>query len=93
MLRGAEKSQGYVRTPGGMSLYGNAQILVTGDVCCVSPAVGDIHQVSNLFDDRVSISVHVYGADIGAVTRHVFDPETGTVRDFVSGYSNPVEAP
>ena len=30
-------------------------------------------------DDRPSISIHVYGANIGAVRRHVFDAATGAV--------------
>ena len=54
----------------------------------VSPAVGDIHVVANALADRPSISIHVYGANIGAVRRHVFDPETGAPKDFVSGYSS-----
>jgi predicted metal-dependent enzyme (double-stranded beta helix superfamily) len=36
----------------------------------------------------VSISVHVYGANIGAVSRHVYDPATGEEKPFVSGYSS-----
>ncbi|MFZ9530819.1 MAG: cysteine dioxygenase, partial [Burkholderiales bacterium] len=36
-----------------------------------------------------SISIHVYGANIGAVKRHVFDPATGADKPFVSGYSSP----
>jgi predicted metal-dependent enzyme (double-stranded beta helix superfamily) len=36
--------------------------------------------------DEVAVSIHVYGADIGAVRRHVFDPQSGRQRDFVSGY-------
>lgn len=39
---------------------------------------------------RPSISIHVYGANIGAVARHVFDPATGAAKPFVSGYSLPV---
>ncbi len=58
-----------------------------GDVEIVSPATGDIHRVSNAFDDRVSISIHAYGADIGTVRRHIFDPSTGASREFVSGYT------
>ena len=45
--------------------------------------------MSNALADRVSISIHVYGADIGAVKRHVFDADTGAMKDFVSGYSEP----
>ena len=35
-----------------------------------------------------SISIHVYGGNIGAVRRHPFDPATGTASEFVSGYTN-----
>jgi hypothetical protein len=38
----------------------------------LSPKEGDIHQIRNAFDDRVSISIHVYGPNIGAVRCHVF---------------------
>lgn len=37
--------------------------------------------------DRVSISIHVYGGNIGGVRRAVYTPE-GLVKPFVSGYSN-----
>jgi len=52
----------------------------------------EIHRVENR-SDRVSISIHVYGADIGSLTRHVYDPDTRHVRSFVSGYNVPEEAP
>lgn len=58
-----------------------------GEVDRVSPTVGDIHVVENALADRPSISIHVYGANIGAVHRHVFTSE-GEVKPFVSGYSN-----
>jgi predicted metal-dependent enzyme (double-stranded beta helix superfamily) len=58
-----------------------------GDVAAVSPTVGDVHRVHNAFDDRVSISIHVYGADIGAVERHTY-PAGGGRKPFVSGYAN-----
>jgi len=58
-----------------------------GQVDRVSPRIGDIHVVSN--DAReVAVSIHVYGANIGAVRRHVFDPATGKPKEFVSGYHN-----
>jgi predicted metal-dependent enzyme (double-stranded beta helix superfamily) len=53
----------------------------------VSPANGDIHRVHNAYDDRVSISIHVYGANIGAVRRSVY-AEDGTRKPFISGYAN-----
>ena len=53
----------------------------------MSPAIGDIHQVSNAFEDRVSISIHVYGGNIGAVKRAVYKAD-GSEKLFISGYSN-----
>jgi predicted metal-dependent enzyme (double-stranded beta helix superfamily) len=53
----------------------------------VSPAIGDIHRVRNAYDDRVSISIHVYGANIGAVHRSIYPPGAPPKR-FISGYSN-----
>ncbi|MEO7405159.1 MAG: cysteine dioxygenase [Burkholderiales bacterium] len=58
-----------------------------GDVDRVSPTVGDVHVVENALGDRVSISIHLYGANIGAVRRHVFAAD-GAVKEFISGYSN-----
>ena len=58
-----------------------------GEVDRVSPTVGDIHVVSNA-GKEVAVSIHVYGANIGAVRRHVYDPETGEAKEFVSGYHN-----
>jgi predicted metal-dependent enzyme (double-stranded beta helix superfamily) len=56
----------------------------------VSPSIGDIHRVANALDDATSISIHVYGANIGAVRRHVYDLETGIRDSFVSAYSSDV---
>ena len=89
MLRGAELARSFTRDADTGALKESAvQRLNPGDVEAVSPTVGDIHEVRNAFDDRVSISVHVYGADIGKVQRHVFDPVTGAAKGFVSGYAN-----
>ena len=58
-----------------------------GEVDRVSPTVGDIHVVSNA-GKETAVSIHVYGANIGAVRRHVYVPETGEAKEFVSGYHN-----
>ncbi len=58
-----------------------------GEVDRVSPRIGDIHVVSNV-GTQTAVSIHVYGANIGAVRRHTFDPASGAARDFVSGYHN-----
>lgn len=89
MLRGAEKNQAYRQTDTGLVADGEEQTLTPGSVASFTPRAGDVHRVSNALDDRVSISIHVYGTDIGQQKRHVFDPETGAAKEFVSGYSEP----
>ncbi|MES2363480.1 MAG: cysteine dioxygenase [Pseudomonadota bacterium] len=89
MLRGAETGQHYRRESDGRLVpSGEPCRLERGDVELVSPTTGDIHQVANAHADRTSISVHVYGANIGAVARHVFDAAGGQAKSFVSGYSS-----
>ncbi|MBM3537968.1 MAG: cysteine dioxygenase [Alphaproteobacteria bacterium] len=87
VMRGAELCQRFDRDAAGALVAGETQRLQPGDVDAVSPRIGDIHTVANAFGDRVSVSIHVYGADIGAVRRHVFKPD-GTIVEFVSGYAN-----
>lgn len=90
VLRGAELSERFARYPdGGLHAVGAIERLEAGEVEAVSPSVGDIHRVSNAFDDRVSISIHLYGSNIGAVERATYDA-TGTPKRFVSGYANAV---
>jgi len=87
MLRGAEISQPFERLDGDLVPVGPPHRLTPGAVEAVSPRIGDIHQVSNAFPDQVSISIHVYGGNIGAVRRSTFG-EDGRPKPFVSGYSN-----
>ena len=88
MLRGAEYSQPFAfAADGSLQPAGAALRLEPGEVEAVSPRIGDIHQVSNAFADRPSISIHVYGANIGAVRRAVYTAE-GEEKPFISGYSN-----
>jgi len=96
MLRGAEISRNYRAAsrgdpggdPGGHLTPTGEERLVPGMVTAVSPQIGDIHQVENALGDRPSISIHAYGANIGAVSRHVFVPDSGAAKPFVSGYAN-----
>ncbi len=91
MLRGSEKAQKYqYDLNGALIADGMEATLKPGDVEAVSPTLGDIHIVSNALPDQTSISIHVYGANIGAVKRHVYEPDTGLVKNFVSGYSSPL---
>ena len=95
MLRGVERAQRFVLAADGRPVArGAPSLLKPGEVDAVSPsddAIGDLHQVSNAFDDRSSISIHVYGANIGTVERSIYlDPQGshGGRKPFVSGYSN-----
>ncbi|MBN8896604.1 MAG: cysteine dioxygenase [Rhodospirillales bacterium] len=87
MRRGAETATGYTRNGDGRLRAEGMERLKPGMVGAVSPTLGDIHQVANALADRPSISIHLYGGNIGRVRRHAFDPETGAEKEFVSGYS------
>jgi predicted metal-dependent enzyme (double-stranded beta helix superfamily) len=88
VLRGAERSEAFARDARGkLVATGPAELLERGRVVAVSPQIGDIHRVSNAHDDRASISIHVYGANIGAIERATYDA-TGRPKAFVSGYAN-----
>lgn len=92
MLRGAEHSQAYAAdaaTP--PRPLGERRTLLSGDVELVGPDMGDIHQVSNAVN-AVSVSIHVYGTDIGRHRRHVY-PAAGGIKPFISGYANGPDTP
>lgn len=89
MLRGSETGERFAPSPSGDGMVAlGTDAMQPGDVEHVSPTVGDIHRVSNAYADRTSISIHIYGGNIGRITRHVYDGRTGATKDFVSGYSN-----
>jgi predicted metal-dependent enzyme (double-stranded beta helix superfamily) len=46
-----------------------------------------IHRVDNV-SLKPTFSVHIYGRDIGNAERHSYDPVTGEISRFVSGYCN-----
>ena len=86
VLRGAELCQEFDLVDGLPRGNGHQHTLNCGQIEAVSPTLGDWHRVSNALADRPSVSIHVYGANIGAVLRHRLD-DAGRVVDFVSGYS------
>ena len=88
VLRGAEWSQRYIIDDWNRPVIREPRSrLNVGDTELLLPEHGDIHQVANALDDSASISIHVYGADIGTCRRRIFEPE-GRVVPFVSGYSD-----
>lgn len=88
LLRGREREITYKKQPDGSYKATGNGVLLPGQTFAVSPAIGDIHEVANDLGDKPSISIHVYGANIGRVQRHVFDPMTGAEKSFVSGYAS-----
>jgi predicted metal-dependent enzyme (double-stranded beta helix superfamily) len=88
VLRGAELNQSYRRDARGvLHEDSEAERLEVGGVATLSPSGKDIHRVRNAYADRTSISIHVYGANIGAVERATYD-ERGQPKAFISGYAN-----
>ena len=93
VLRGAEHSQAYTAdgtTP--PRPIGKRRTLQPGAVELIGPDVGDIHKVSNAAANAVSVSIHIYAANIGHHPRHVY-PDTGGVKPFISGYANGPDTP
>lgn len=91
VMRGAERCEEFRRDPAtGRLAEDGSHELALGGIDLVSPRVGDIHRVSNALADRASVSIHVYGGNIGAIQRHVYDPASGQPQAFVSGYSSRV---
>jgi 3-mercaptopropionate dioxygenase len=90
MLRGSEISQRFEPSGEGQPMRALERIqLREGDMETVSPSIGDIHSVENAYTDRVSVSIHLYGGNIGAIRRKVFDAQTGATKAFISGYASP----
>ncbi|BBF70029.1 cysteine dioxygenase family protein [Sphingomonas bisphenolicum] len=89
VLRGVEKVERFRRLPSGVLVDQGEELLHEGEVDAVSPRIGDIHRVTNGLPDRPSVSIHVYGANIGAVERATYALD-GTPKTFISGYANGV---
>jgi len=61
--------------------------LLPGSFYELIPPAGDIHRVITV-GPETSISLHLLGNDVGCVDRHRFEPDTGAVAAFRSGYAN-----
>lgn len=86
ILRGEERCDEFALRDGVVHDLDDSHIMIKGQVEAVSPSIGDWHRVSNVFND-VSISIHVYGGNIGKIQRHRV-AENGQIANFVSGYDN-----
>ena len=63
------------------------QELGPGEFYPLLPPTDDIHYVRTV-SDSPSISIHLLANDTACVWRHRFDPSTGVVTPFRSGYAN-----
>ena len=89
ILSGIEESTLFKRdNETGKLTQGDTVTLRAGDIDEFSPEIGDIHEVKNALTNGTSISIHIYGANIGKVKRQTFDRETGKSSDFISGYNS-----
>ncbi len=87
ILRGAERCEEFEIRSGQPEATGRQHLMQRGDIEAVSPALGDWHRVSHAAGPAQTISIHVYGANIGAVLRRRLDP-AGQAMSFVSGYDS-----
>jgi predicted metal-dependent enzyme (double-stranded beta helix superfamily) len=90
MLRGQEIDTQYFKQADGSYQRGASLTLAQGEVVSVSPSTHDVHSVANFYTDQTSISIHVYGGNIGRISRHAFEADTGAEKTFISGYNNDV---
>jgi 3-mercaptopropionate dioxygenase len=64
-----------------------SQRMGTGEFYALLPPRDDIHYVRTV-SDQPSVSIHLLANDTACVWRHRFEPATGEVKAFRSGYSN-----
>jgi predicted metal-dependent enzyme (double-stranded beta helix superfamily) len=61
--------------------------LAAGSFYALIPPTDDIHYVETI-SDSASVSIHLLANDTACVWRHRFDPASGAVTPFRSGYAN-----
>jgi predicted metal-dependent enzyme (double-stranded beta helix superfamily) len=86
LYRGIQDEEIYAAAGGTLRLAAT-RALVPGDFYALLPPRDDIHRVRTT-SEVASVSIHLLTNDTGCVWRHAYDPETGSVRDFRSGYVN-----
>ncbi len=91
VMRGMELCEEFqFSTATAQLLGGSTHQIKPGEIDLVSPRIGDIHRVSNALGDRTSVSIHIYGANIGTVERSIYRLPGGDRKPFISGYSSAV---
>ncbi|HEY3727668.1 MAG TPA: hypothetical protein VGL51_10870 [Solirubrobacteraceae bacterium] len=86
LYRGTQDEEIYVERAGGLELL-QRRALQTGDFYVLIPPRDDIHRVRTT-SPQTSVSIHLLTNDTGCVWRHAYDPTTGEIEPFRSGYVN-----
>jgi predicted metal-dependent enzyme (double-stranded beta helix superfamily) len=86
LYRGTQDEEIYDGEPDALTLR-ERRALVPGDFYALLPPRDDIHRVRTT-SPETSVSIHLLTNDTGCVWRHAYEPETGDVRPFRSGYVN-----
>jgi 3-mercaptopropionate dioxygenase len=87
LYRGAQDEEIYALGDDGELALVEQRTLAPGDFYALIPPQDDIHRVRTT-SDATSVSIHLLTNDTGCVWRHAYDPATGDVRPFRSGYVN-----
>jgi 3-mercaptopropionate dioxygenase len=86
LYRGEQDEEIYVHDGTELRLV-ERRALAPGDFYELLPPQGDIHRVRTT-SAEASVSIHLLTNDTGCVWRHTYDPESGHVHPFRSGYAN-----
>jgi predicted metal-dependent enzyme (double-stranded beta helix superfamily) len=88
LYRGTQDEEIYAPAngDGGLELR-ERRALAPGDFYALLPPRDDIHRVRTT-SPETSVSIHLLTNDTGCVWRHAYEPESGAVRPFRSGWVN-----
>ena len=86
LYRGTQDEEIYAGEPDALRLR-ERRALAPGDFYALLPPRDDIHRVRTT-SDETSVSIHLLTNDTGCVWRHAYEPDSGAVRPFRSGYVN-----
>jgi 3-mercaptopropionate dioxygenase len=86
LYRGTQDEEIYAGDPDALTLR-ERRALGPGDFYALIPPRDDIHRVRTT-SPETSVSIHLLTNDTGCVWRHAYEPDSGAVRPFRSGYVN-----
>jgi 3-mercaptopropionate dioxygenase len=86
LYRGAQDGEIFAPRDGALALV-ERRSLDAGDFYVLLPPREDVHRVRTT-SAETSVSIHLLTNDTGCVWRHTYDPASGEVRPFRSGYVN-----